>query len=117
MHLPYITAVIEEGLRIYPPVAFGLPRTSPGAKVDGHYIPAGTTVHSSIYVLAHSPKYWFKPDEFCPERWLGSDDIEYDPAFANDNKDAFKPFSQGPRVCIGINLAYMELRIILAKRK
>jgi len=38
----------------------------------------------------------------------------YNPRFANDNKDASKPFSLGTRACIGINLAYMELRIILA---
>ncbi len=41
--LPYLFAAIEEGLRIFPPVAFGLPRVSPGATVDGHYIPAGVS--------------------------------------------------------------------------
>lgn len=41
--LPYLLAVIEEGLRIFPPVAFGPPRVSPGATVDGYYIPAGVS--------------------------------------------------------------------------
>lgn len=39
--LPYLAAVIEEGLRMFPPTAFGLPRISPGATVDGHFVPAG----------------------------------------------------------------------------
>lgn len=41
--LPYLFAVIEEGLRIFPPTAFGLPRISPGALVDGHMVPAGVS--------------------------------------------------------------------------
>lgn len=52
---------------------------------------------------------------FAPERWLPTDHPLYNPRYANDDKDASKPFSLGSRVCIGINLAYMELRIILAK--
>jgi cytochrome P450 len=43
--LPYLRAVIEEGLRIYPPVPIGLPRLSPGATVDGHYVPRRTVVY------------------------------------------------------------------------
>lgn len=41
MQLPYMKAVIDEGLRIYPPAAQGFPRTSPGAMVDGYWVPAG----------------------------------------------------------------------------
>lgn len=41
MQLPYLQATISEGLRIYPPGAQGFPRTSPGAMVDGYWIPAG----------------------------------------------------------------------------
>ncbi|MCJ1386575.1 hypothetical protein MMC17_009701 [Xylographa soralifera] len=107
-HLPYLHAVIEEGLRIYPPVSFGLPRVSPGATVDGHYVPQGTTVSTSIYTLARDPRYWTAPERFIPERWLPGSGY-------TDAKEASKPFSIGPRACIGINLAYLEMRIILAK--
>lgn len=41
--LPYLNAVIEEGLRMFPPTAFGLPRISPGAIVDGHFVPPGVS--------------------------------------------------------------------------
>ena len=43
-NLPFLTAVIEEGLRIFPPTAFGLPRISPGALVDGKYVPKGVSL-------------------------------------------------------------------------
>ncbi|KAL5375074.1 hypothetical protein DPSP01_011490 [Paraphaeosphaeria sporulosa] len=105
--LPYLHAVIEEGLRMYPPVAFGLSRVSPGAMVSGHYVPAGTLVSTQSWSSKHDPRYWHRPDDFLPERWIGDG--------FGDRKDAFNPFSLGPRACLGINLAYLELRIILAK--
>jgi cytochrome P450 len=46
--LPYLNAVIEEGLRICPPTSFGLPRISPGAMVDGHVVPVGVSVFPLI---------------------------------------------------------------------
>ncbi|KAL1598982.1 hypothetical protein SLS60_008128 [Paraconiothyrium brasiliense] len=105
--LPYLNGVIEEGLRMYPPVPFGLPRVSPGAIVSGHYIPAGTLVSTQSWTCSRDPKYWHDPDSFLPERWIGEG--------FGDRKEAFNPFSLGPRACLGINLAYMELRVILAK--
>ena len=107
-HLPYLHAVIEEGLRIFPPVAFGLPRVSPGANVDGSYVPEGTIVSTSNYSTSRDPRYWTAPNDFIPERWLEG-------SAYSDMKEASKPFSLGPRVCLGINLAYLEMQIILAK--
>ncbi len=49
------------------------------------------------------------PDKFVPERWLG------DEHFKHDRKKALQPFSLGPRNCIGLHLAYAEMRIILAR--
>jgi cytochrome P450 len=48
--LPYLLAVIEEGLRIFPPVSFGPPRVSPGATVDGHYVPVGVSPPTQLHV-------------------------------------------------------------------
>ena len=50
------------------------------------------------------------PDDFIPERWLGQDS-----RFKDDNRDAFQPFSTGPRNCIGRSLALHEARISLAE--
>lgn len=105
--LPYLHACIEEAMRIYPPVPFGLQRVSYGASVAGNWVPSGTLVSSQNWTIKHDARYWQDPDSFKPERWLGEG--------LGDNKDAFQPFSLGPRACIGINLAYLEMRVILAK--
>lgn len=113
--LKYLFAVIEETLRILPPVPFGLPRTCPGAMIDGHYVPAGTIVSVSPYTASHDKRYWHDPEGWHPERWLSAGHPLYNPVFDNDNKDASRPFSTGPRVCLGVNLAYIELRMTLAR--
>lgn len=55
-----------------------------------------------------SQRYFVDPLSFRPERWIGE-------GFAGDDKRAFQPFSCGPRGCLGINLAYLEMRISIAK--
>uniref|UniRef100_A0A0D2Y3M3 Isotrichodermin C-15 hydroxylase n=1 Tax=Fusarium oxysporum (strain Fo5176) TaxID=660025 RepID=A0A0D2Y3M3_FUSOF len=105
--LKYLSAVIEEGLRIFPPAPFGLPRVSPGAIIDGHYIPPGVVVSVDHWTTKHDGRYWKDPHAFIPERWI-------DGGFG-DTKQASQPFSLGPRACLGINLAYLEMRIIIAK--
>ncbi|KAI1186008.1 cytochrome P450 monooxygenase-like protein [Nemania serpens] len=106
-NLPYLHAVIEEGLRMFPPVPFALPRTSPGAEIDGHYIPKGTVVSVSPLNMTRDPRYWKDGESFRPERWVGEG--------FHDQKKASQPFSTGPRACLGINLAYLEMRLALAK--
>ncbi|KAM0350673.1 hypothetical protein ACHAPU_003162 [Fusarium lateritium] len=104
--LEYLNGVIEEGLRIFPPAPLGPPRTCTGAMIDGFYIPKGTTVSVDTWTTAHDERNFARPYEFIPERWIGEG--------LGDRKDASRAFSLGPRGCLGINLAYMESRIILA---
>ena len=106
--LSYLSAVIEETLRIFPPAPSTLPRVSPGAIVDGNYIPAGVIVGVTTYALHRSSKYWQDPNKFRPERWLEGSEYE-------DDRNAFKPFSLGTRGCIGINLAYLEMKIAICR--
>jgi len=112
VRLPYLNAVIEESLRIYPPFVTSLARLSPpgGDTVDGHFVPENTTVACHHYAAYHSPSNFASPEEFIPERWLGND-----PRFSQDQRDTLQPFSLGPRNCIGKNLAYAEIRLILCK--
>lgn len=105
--LPYLQGCIEEGLRLFPPAPFNLPRDCPGAFIDGHYVPEGTVVGAEVYSMHMDPRYWKDPEAFRPERWIGEG--------LGDEKRAFQPFSTGPRACLGINLAYLELRIAVAK--
>ncbi|KAI1178461.1 cytochrome P450 [Nemania sp. FL0916] len=109
--LSYMLACINEGLRRYPPVAGGLPRTAPkgGAMVNGRFVPEGTIVSVIQWAANHDEKYWTEPHTFAPERWLG------DPKYKDDQTDVMQSFSVGPRNCIGRNLAYAEMRLILAK--
>jgi cytochrome P450 len=93
----YLMAVLQEGLRMYPPVPTELPRVVPtgGATVCGEWLPGGTTIgvhHLSTY---RNEDLFRKPYEFHPERWLG------DPEFKDDKLDAMEPFSVGPRNCVG----------------
>ncbi|KAH8593799.1 cytochrome P40 monooxygenase [Bisporella sp. PMI_857] len=113
--LVYLNAVIEEGLRIFPPAPFGLPRVCPGAEIDGHWVPKGSIIATAAHATSRDSRYFFLPHEFHPERWLPTDHPDYDTRFAADFKEASKPFSLGPRWCIGQYLAYLELRITLTK--
>ncbi|OQE10623.1 hypothetical protein PENFLA_c085G05602 [Penicillium flavigenum] len=109
-HMTYLNACIEEGLRIYPPVPVGLPRVTPdeGLLVCGEHIPGRTALSVHHWATYRNARNFRLPDQFIPERWIGDE-------FASDNKAAFQPFSFGPRNCIGKNLAYHEMRLILAK--
>ncbi|KAF4976231.1 hypothetical protein FZEAL_7069 [Fusarium zealandicum] len=109
--LPYLLAVLDEGLRIFPPVPSGSPRRiAPGGDVIlGQYVPGGTVAEIYHWAVYHNPDHFALPDSFIPERWLG------DPRFVDDKKEAFQPFSTGPRNCIGKNLAYSEMRMILSR--
>ncbi|CAF9920690.1 hypothetical protein IMSHALPRED_004976 [Imshaugia aleurites] len=112
--LPYLAAVIEEGLRVCPPVSFGTPRVVPagGAKVSGYHLQAGTFVSCPGYASNHSAlNFPDSPSTFNPERWLSSDSKSLRSGAPGS---PFNPFSIGPRNCLGRNLAYLEMRLILA---
>jgi len=110
-HLRYLEATIHETLRLFPPSPASQQRIVPagGATIDGYYLPAGTTVAVPPWVATHSDIHFSDPDVFRPERWLGEDE-----RYSTDRLNASLPFGTGPRVCIGRNLAYMEMRLICA---
>ncbi|KAK7416664.1 hypothetical protein QQZ08_011930 [Neonectria magnoliae] len=95
--LTYMLAVLDEAMRMYSPAPGAQPRIicEGGDEIMGVYLPGGTKVEVWQWASYHNPANFIRPDEFIPERWLG------DPLFANDRKEAFQPFSVGPRNCIG----------------
>ncbi|KAF8271918.1 putative P450 monooxygenase [Lactarius quietus] len=105
--LPYLTAVIKEGLRMFPS-AIAHPRVVPpeGAVISGSFIPGGTVVGQSFVFVHRSPIMYKCPEEFLPERWLGPE--------ANACEAALSVFSKGPRSCFGVNLVYLEMYTELA---
>ncbi|KAI9150878.1 Isotrichodermin C-15 hydroxylase [Paramyrothecium foliicola] len=110
--LKYMMVVIDEALRLYPAAAGSVPRSiNPfGETVSGKYLPANTVAWVYHWVTYHNPDNFALPESFIPERWEGTD-----PRCVNDKKEAFQPFSHGARNCIGKNLAYAEMRLILAR--
>ncbi|KAJ6443727.1 hypothetical protein O9K51_02112 [Purpureocillium lavendulum] len=114
-HLPYLRACMEETLRVFPTVVETPPRQSPGATLDGKWVPRGTLLHVNQVATMRNRDSFVDPEEWCPERWLPETHPLYDPRFKADNKAAFKPFSYGPRDCAGKNLAYSEMRLIISR--
>ncbi|KAI0798923.1 cytochrome P450 [Xylaria sp. FL0064] len=111
----YLRAVIQEGLRMTPPVPADLPRTvGPGGTVlHGDFFPAGTDLSLSPYCLGHSTDIFPDPFEFRPERWIvGPSSTEESVRLAESGLYAF---SSGSRGCAGKNLAWLEMSIIIAK--
>ena len=111
--MPYTLAVFKETLRLFPPAAAsregepGFFLSSPS--FSARFPTEGCLVWGSHYTLFRNSKYWVRPDEFLPERWLVGED---DPLYPI--KDAWRPFEMGPRRCIGQELAITEMKIVLA---
>ncbi|KAI4613610.1 uncharacterized protein J4E88_002804 [Alternaria novae-zelandiae] len=115
--LVYFDACIKEALRVFPPVSSSLPRETPaqGAQIGPLVVPGGTAVSTSPWASVRSERNFHLPNEFHPERWLRNNPDEgWDPAFEDDKLSASAPFGAGPRLCIGQNLAYFEIRLTIA---
>ncbi|KAK3715293.1 hypothetical protein LTR37_007260 [Vermiconidia calcicola] len=110
--LPYLNAVIKEAMRLHPSVGFMFERHVPagGATICGKYIPEGTIVGISPWVLQHDPEVFPNPESFEPERWMETDKNKEE--LANMEKHFFS-FGAGSRVCIGRNISQIEMRKII----
>ncbi|KAJ2911203.1 hypothetical protein GGI21_000117 [Coemansia aciculifera] len=117
--LPYLTAVISESMRLNPTVAGYLPRRLPaandggGSGVDlcGYFIPSDSAAATTEICLAFAASHrcsttWLNPHVFDPERFLGPD--------AEANAKNMLAFSSGARMCMGRNLAWVEMYTTLA---
>jgi cytochrome P450 len=107
VRLPYLLAVVNEALRLYPP-AYILARTSIApCTIGGYDFPTDSTIIMSQWIMQRDARYFKDPEAFRPERWL--DGLE-----DRLPKGAYFPFGDGPRRCIGQNFALMETALATA---
>ncbi|GAB1738696.1 hypothetical protein NU219Hw_g3492t1 [Hortaea werneckii] len=111
--LPILNGVIEETLRLYGAAPGMLPRAVPptGANIGGFYLPPGTVATTQSYSLHRDANIFPEPESFRPERWY---DATSQYRLNDTAKAVFSPFGAGSRTCLGIHLAYMELRLAAA---
>lgn len=102
--LPYLAQVIDETLRLFPPIHLGSRVARADLEFEGYHIPQGTRVLYSIYLTQRDPAYWENPNAFDPSRF----EVRREPYH-------FLPFGGGPRNCIGAAFARVETKAVLAR--
>jgi enediyne biosynthesis protein E7 len=106
-NLSYTTMVVQETMRLFPPVWL-IPRMSRDADtIGGFHVPAGADVLICPYTLHRHPEFWRDPLRFDPERFLPEN-------VAGRPRYAYIPFGAGPRFCIGNTLGLMEAIFVIA---
>ncbi len=105
--LRYTRAVIEETLRLYPPVPLQARQAAKADRIRGRDIPAGALVVLVPWLLHRHQRLWERPDSFEPERWLPG-------GSGSPSRYAYVPFSIGPRVCTGAAFGLTEAVLCLA---
>jgi len=98
--------VIEEVLRLRGPLNVSNTRVSPGKTIAGQWVPKGVTVETCPYATARDPQAFHEPLEFDPARWEHATD---------EMKHMSRPFSLGPRNCVGRHLAEVGLTLTVAR--
>ncbi len=105
--LSYTTQVVQEAMRLYPPVWI-LPRLSLAEdNVGGYHVPANVDVVVCPYTMHRHPEFWTNPTVFDPDRFHPTN-------AANRSRYAYIPFGAGPRFCVGNSLGMMEAVFVTA---
>jgi PHYB activation tagged suppressor 1 len=103
--------IIEESLRLYPPVPALKRKVKKRVKLGKLILPAGMELYISPLAVHHDPEIWGEDaDQFNPERF----ERGVCKATINNSAAVFLPFGFGPRTCVGLNFAIMEAKIALA---
>ncbi|MFE1786733.1 cytochrome P450, partial [Streptomyces sp. NPDC059506] len=105
--LPYLTMVLKEAMRLYPPAPVIGRRPGPAVEVCGHLVPAGANVFVAPWVTHRHPAYWEEPERFDPERFTPERE-------SARPRYAWFPFGGGPRACIGQHFSMLESVLALA---
>ncbi len=104
--LSYARMVLEEAMRLRPPVWATSRETALATELGGYFLPAGTPVLVTPYLTHRHPAFWRAPEQFYPPRFCAQR--------AARHRFAYVPFGGGPRQCIGADFALTEAILILA---
>ncbi|KAF4554825.1 Cytochrome P450-like protein 8 [Elsinoe fawcettii] len=107
--LPYLQAVIKEGIRVHPATGWTMPRVVPkgGGVFGGHFLPEGAVVGVNAWVVHANESIWGRDARtYNPDRWLSGKESLPAEAF-------FMSFGQGSRTCIGKNISLLEISKLL----
>jgi len=99
----YTQQVLEEALRLYPPVWLFTRRASEEDELDDYDVPPGTDIYLSPYVLHRTASIWPDPDSFNPDRFETGEKPKRDRPYF--------PFSLGPRRCLGEYFSFLEMKV------
>lgn len=103
--LAYTKAVVQEAMRLYPPVAAIGREALRDDEIGGYPVPARSTILISAWVSHRNPEFWPAPEAFDPDRFL--------PGAPEHPRLAYLPFGAGPRQCVGQAFAIQEAVIAL----
>lgn len=106
--MPYTKAVIEETMRIYPPVWIMARKSINDDVIENFHVPASSTILLNVYGLNHSSKLWNDPGTFSPRRMLPGEKEKLVPFL-------FIPFGGGQRLCIGNQFAMLVMQVVVSK--
>jgi len=107
--LSFLDMFIKEVLRVRPPVPWALQRrTTKDLTISGHFVPAGFNVFACVDTLHFSEEFWDEPAKFDPHRFSPE-------KLANQTPYTYIPFFSGRHICIGMNFAQLEMRVVLVK--
>ncbi|XP_027341632.1 cytochrome P450 CYP72A219-like [Abrus precatorius] len=106
--LKIVSMVLNEVLRLYPPVPKSLRYTKCATQIGSMYVPEGVEIYLPFMLLHYDENNWDNPEEFNPERFAEG------VSKASKGQIAFYPFGWGPRICLGQNFALIEAKMALA---
>lgn len=106
-NLQYTWRVIQESLRLYPPIWLYLRTAITDDEIGGRWIRAGRNIYVSPYITHRHLDFWENPEGFDPDRFLPEKTADW-------HRFKYWPFGGGPRKCIGNNFAVVEMQLVVA---
>ncbi|XP_043703012.1 cytochrome P450 71B25-like [Telopea speciosissima] len=108
-NLPYFRAVVMESWRLHPPVPILIAiETMADCKLEGYHIPNKMRLLVNIFAVNRDPRYWKKPEEFDPEKFMEN------PLDVKGHSFEFLPFGSGRTICPGMNMGIANVELSLA---